>query len=451
MGNQVDPVVILVDNRRRDLDVAALIAMHVEDQGVDCILAPLEAYKAVLARHRPGAIVFNHLSASHVARYSRRLADIGVRTAVLLNEGIAYDPDARAYTASRFHAGVHVDHFFSWNEAHAETVRGVLNEGTQVHRVGVPRFDLYFPPWNRVFTEGQTTTPFERSDRKNVLLCTNFLCARMMDWRQEQIDGFFGAWATNISLYKDYMGGIRSHFEARNAVLSYIKTLALLGLYNLVLRPHPNEDHKFYETWLESLPADIRSNIVFDRSSNISGLILETDLTISCETCTTALESWLVGKPTISLLFDKHPLWYRPIQVDLNTPCESAVDLPGLVETMLEHDVKASDQAVRQAHLDEWCDSPNGTTTRKIAKILVDAVRTKPASNWSKLNFKDKRRAHRLRATDALNIPYHYTPSVTLAKLWGQTRDGKHVAYEKSVRPKQSRAAIQKMRHYSQS
>jgi surface carbohydrate biosynthesis protein len=442
-----ESVVIMVDNKRRDLDIAALIALHIEQRGVPCHLVPLEAYQAVLAAYRPGIIVFNHMSASHVTRYSQRLRDLGVKTAVLLNEGIAYDADARAYTASRFHSDNHVDHFFSWNDAHAATVRGVLGEATQIHVVGVPRFDFYFEPWKRIFASDAKRFP--TNERRNILFCTNFVSARMKVWPREEIDRFWGLWAANIPLYQDYMGAIDAQANAREQVTAFVAALARTDTYNLILRPHPNEERSFYEDWLGGLSAQDRQRIIYDTDTNISQLILETDLTVSCETCTTVLESWLCGKPTISIAFDKHPLWHRPIQVDLNVECDEPASLPALAEKLLTQGTPADLLKLRQAHLGEWCGVPDGTSARRIANILAEAVIDKEPARWNELEFADFRRGLRLKATDAVNIAYHYAPSITLKRMAGNTQRGKVVAYDKSIKPSDARNAIEKMRGFA--
>ena len=55
--------------------------------------------------------------------------------------------------------------------------------------------------------------------------------------------------------------------------------------------------------------------------TNITALILACDLEISCETCTTALESWIARKPTIELVLQKHPVFYHPDIARLNATC----------------------------------------------------------------------------------------------------------------------------------
>ncbi len=121
--NQGKRVVILVDNKRRDLLVAALIGHHLEQLGLECHLEPLEAYRGVLAAYRPHLILSNHLTAPHLVAWSQRLAELGVLCAVLPNEGICYDEAELEYNAGKFHNGAHIDLFFCWNEPHQRALR----------------------------------------------------------------------------------------------------------------------------------------------------------------------------------------------------------------------------------------------------------------------------------------------------------------------------------------
>jgi surface carbohydrate biosynthesis protein len=165
-----EPVVILVDNKIRDLNVAALIAHHLETMNVPCQLEPLEAFRAAVGAYRPGMIIFNHLNASHLASWSRRLAELGVLVGVVPNEGFVYDDESRPFMAGRYHKA-HVDHFFCWNRMHGEALRAESAEKARnVHVVGVPRFDFYFEPWSKL----QPPAP-PKTSRPRVLVCTNFV------------------------------------------------------------------------------------------------------------------------------------------------------------------------------------------------------------------------------------------------------------------------------------
>ena len=119
--------------------------------GVECYLEPLEAFRAVLGEYRPGMIIFNHMQGSHMTRWSRRLADIGVLTAVHLNEGILYNEAHRRFMAGQHHSDGHIDYYFCWNEAHKDALRKEkVGQSSEIAVTGVPRFDFYFEPWSRL-------------------------------------------------------------------------------------------------------------------------------------------------------------------------------------------------------------------------------------------------------------------------------------------------------------
>jgi surface carbohydrate biosynthesis protein len=424
-------VVILVDNRVRDLDVAALIAHHLRGMDIECRLEPLESFRAVLAADRPDLILFNHLTASHLVAWSKRLADIGVLTAVLPNEGILYDPDVLAYNAGRHHNGAHIDCFFCWNDAHrlALAANGFA-ERARVETVGVPRFDFYFEPWSRIFARSGAPRV-----RPQLLFCTNFTTAKYHDLPRKEADRVFAAWAPRISLYRDYWPAIDAHWRSRNRVLDYVAVLASSGRYDVVLRPHPNEDRSFYARWLDRRPAEQRKAIRFDTDSNIASLILDCDLEISCETCTTAVESWIAGKPTIELVFERHPMWYRELQAPANVECDHPDKLVELVETQLYAPDQREKQELRRLHLEEWCAVPRGNSSERIARIIADAIRTKKPADWSKLTLNDYRRAAKLRALRKIGLPYHFDPFLRVKRsLFGDSYAMKTAVYAKSIR-----------------
>src|SRR5688572_25685359 len=142
---------MLVDNKRRDLMVAALLAHHLEKRDVACHLEPLEAYQGVLGAHRPDLIISNHLLAPHLVRYSQRLAELGVLVAVLPNEGILYEENVLEFNAGKHYNGAHIDLFFCWNEVHKHALeKQGFGARTRIEVIGVPRFDFYFAPWSSV-------------------------------------------------------------------------------------------------------------------------------------------------------------------------------------------------------------------------------------------------------------------------------------------------------------
>jgi len=424
------PVVILVDNKVRDLNVAAQIAYQLEQDGVACHLEPLEAFRAVVGAHRPGMIVFNHLNGSQLVSWSNRLADMGVLTAVLPNEGIVYDKVARDALAGRFHRNAHVDNVFCWNESHKDALAAQnIYSGAQIDIVGVPRFDVYFEPWSRLLPPA----PVRRSNRPRVLLCTNFIFARYDEASAKQA---FGGWEKYNPATKNYWGAVLSHRANRLKVLEFANALIEDGRYELVLRPHPNEDHDIYEGWLAGLSEEKRAGVVYAPKDNISSLILDCDVHVACETCTTSIEAWIAKKPTIALTFDKHRFHYNETHNAPNIECNDPAAFAELAGACLTSPVPADKAQLRQEHLETWCASPDGGSVRRIVEAISKAVRGQKQPDWSKLDASDRRRAIKLKTYQQIGQAYHFDPLLWLkAPLFPGRYAMKRRGYNKSIMP----------------
>jgi surface carbohydrate biosynthesis protein len=435
-----EPVVILVDNKIRDLNVAALIAHHLETMNVRCHLEPLEAFRAAVGAYRPGMIIFNHLNASHLAGWSRRLAELGVLVGVLPNEGFVYDDESRPFMAGRYH-NANVDHFFCWNGLHRDALLAESSEKARnVHVVGVPRFDFYFDPWSKL----QPPAP-PKSNLPRILVCTNFVLTWFTEEDANRKMTYGGSNATAATL-RDYGGTVEAHQRGRARLVDYLHALVDDGRYEILLRPHPNEDHSFYRSWIDNLSPERRARVLYEPRGSITSLILSCDLEISCESCTTAVESWVARKPTIALLFEKHPMLYRKQFGALNFTCEDPSELPGLVAQHLASPEQAEKSELRAQHLEKWAATPDGRAAWRIARIVADVVSSKEPARWSKLDFNDWRRSTRLKFMHAMGEAYHFDASLWLKRwLFPRRYDGKHRIYRKSIRPDDVNRARQRL------
>jgi surface carbohydrate biosynthesis protein len=426
-------VVLLVDNRKRDLDTAALIAHHLHGLGVTCFLEPLEAFRAVLAAYRPDMIVFNHLVAGHLVAWSKRLADMGVLTAVLSNEGMYLKSDDMRFNSGQFHGDGRLDYFFCWNGQHRDgLMREGVYQGAHIEVVGVPRFDFYFEPWSGLVYRA----PAAARARPHILACTNFGLAKFWELPREHADRFYAGWASRMPLYEDYWGAIKSHWKSRRRFTEYLAPLVATGKYDITLRPHPTEDRKIYDDWIAGLPAAECERISVDAESNISSLILSCDLEISGESCTTAVESWIARKPTIELVFDRHPVLYSEERSRGNVHCDDPAALPGLVERQLASPLQSELWPVRSEYLEKWCATPDGNACRRVAETAAAAVKAKRPTDWSKLSANDYRRAAKLRTWKSLGLAYHFDPLLRMKSWMFKDRYAiKRYTYEKSIKP----------------
>jgi hypothetical protein len=272
-----------------------------------------------------------------------------------------------------------------------------------------------------------------------VLLCTNFVTAHFLDFPREMGDRFFAPWVGKIALFDNYWRSVEAHANGRKRVFDFLQSLVAADRYEIILRPHPRERSKVYEEWVESLPPEKRNWVTLDKTSNIAQLILGCDIEISCETCTTALESWIAGKPTIELELERDPLWYREEHAVTNIPCSDPATFPDLVDQQLKNPEQSAKREIRRRHLQKWCNSPEGHSSERLAAVVASAVSSKRPTNWSGLTANDYRRALKLHATRILGHAYHYDPFAPLKRLLPLKRDhqaGRRAVYQKSIMPR---------------
>lgn len=419
--------------------MAALVAHHLEKMGMETFLEPLESYQGCLAAYRPHMIVFNHLVASHLARYSKRLNEMGVKTAILLNEGLFYDEQVRRFNAGRHHPDAHVDHFFCWNERFREITSELRKDwasGVQV--VGPARFDFYFEPWSKIFNESK----WPKKGRPRILICTNFAHARFKSLPSIQAEKFFAAWKDRIEILSDYENLVEINFRARERFLCFLDAIVESDKFEVVLRSHPREDAKPYLDWYESLPTARKQTVLFDSDTNIVPQILSCDLHVACENCNTSMESWISRKPTLELVFERHPCYFDPKVASLNPCCDNPEKVVAVIEELLVSETPPELKGGRAKHLAEWCNAPDGSASKSVAETISNSLTSSSEPDFSGLTFGDYRRSAKLVILGKLGLAYHYNPFLSLlVKMRRDYNNIKWNAYAKAITPADVRKA----------
>ena len=437
-------VVLLVDHRQRDLPVASLIAFQLRALGVDCFLEPIDAYRGALAAHKPNMIIYNHLLASHLVSYTKRLAEMGVKTGVILNEGLCYDPDIRAHNAQKNHRGAHLDFFFCWNQLLKEDLQHTGLQQTRIEVVGNPRHDFLFSPWSEAYRD----YPKPQNGKPMILICTNFGFADFHELPRSEADKFFAPWKDRIRAYQDYMGVISAHHRYRENVVPFLNAVVDSGKFNVVLRPHPRESIGFYEKWMKQLTPEQRSCLTFDSTSSITSLLLACDLAIGCENCNTTLEAWIARKPSLELIFDKHPVFYNEDVGKLSPHCDRPQDLVSRIEENLRPGAQEAYAEGRVRHLAKWCNDPSGQATERIAAHIATALAKAPEPDWRRLTLSDYRRAAKLRLMNVFDQPYQFKPLTQLKAKLSRRHRIKWKALQKSIRPSDVRRTREQLESY---
>ena len=415
-------VVILVDDKKRDLPGCALIAHHLENSfHFRCELQPLEAWRSCLAAFKPDYILFNHLTASHLAHFSNRLKEMGVLVGVLPNEGLNYDQETLEFNAGRYHAYAHIDQFFCWNESHKDALKNNMNiNPDDIHIVGVPRFDFYFEPWKQLFGKHDVVLPAE--NRPRILVCTNFCFAKYKDLPRSIADRLFSPWKDRVASLHNYWELIEVNARCQDTIFPFLNAILDGTEYFLDLKPHPREDRVPYKMWYEGLSPKDKARVSLLFTEIIYEVMPHCDLEISCESCTTALEAWIVGKPTIQLVFERYPAFFMEEAARCNRLCDSPAELPGLLKDALRNPEQDDLKEHRRRHLEKWCASPAGASSWKVAQIIAGALERLEKPKWD-LTMQDRRRAVKLKAKNFLGLTYGSNPWKLLRSLISHIED----------------------------
>jgi len=446
----IKTIVILVDHKVRDLPPSALIAFELELLGFKVELQPIDAYKAVYAAFKPSMVIFNHLLASHLAAYSRDLHERGVKVGVLLNEGLLYLDDDRDFNAQGAHPDAHVDLFFSWNEKYKlSLLKNRKGKAGRVVVVGNPRMDFYFSPWKMLWTNRE-----QKNNKKRILVATNFGLAKFTERPREEADKHFSMWAEKVPLLKDYYSICETHALSRQMLLPYIEEILSSNLYDVVLRIHPRESKEFYRKWIATLHKSQLKNLIFDAESPISMLINDCDLEISMDRCSTALESWIAGKPTIEIECPSHPYLTDWDIRALNVGCSDPKNINGLISEQLKTGAQKMFLDKRNEHLSIWLNSPNGRTCSSIASEIAVELEdmTSDSLNGYGLKFGELKKGSKLKIWNYFNLSYIWKPSSYFKSFFKRYHNDKSVMdLKKGIKPTDVDEMMSAIRNFASS
>jgi surface carbohydrate biosynthesis protein len=432
--------VIFVDSKSRDLMGAALIAHHLEKTGMKCRLEPLEAWRACVGAWRPDFILLNHLNAKHLSDFSQYCRKSGIFVGMLPNEGIFYVDGTLDYNSRKQFPGTHCDRVFCWNLEHRDAlIRSGYAAPEHIIPVGVPRFDFYVKPWRALF-EKQIAPP----GRPVILVNSNFPLAHFKDLPRKFADNFFAQWSHINPIYADYWGAINASVAGRLRFLDHLAALLAADKYHVIVRPHPREDPNFYREWYKTVPISQRDHLHIAFKDNISELIANSDLEISCENCTTTMEAWICKKPTIGLVFERHPFFYTPEVGRLLPECGDPDQLVGMVDNALKRPDQAEYATARQKHMEKWMYKIDGHSALRVAEVIASMVAKRPGSKRIQLSFSDLRRGIKLRVARIFGEPCNVSPVLFFRRLVRGERGQQTLRYRdylKAVRPVDERRA----------
>jgi surface carbohydrate biosynthesis protein len=296
-------ILALVDFRLRDLPGLALLKVLLERRGpYDVTLASTFGgswFHFHLRRVQPDMVLLPGIWNARDVEFSHRLRELGIAVAVVPTEGNGYTEDGRLAIAGLQKDLRAVDLFFVWNEGIAELVR--RHQTIPLDRcvvAGVPRFDLYHPRYRSlVLSRKEFCDRYQiDTDARVVTWATNFGWT-IFDGKPALLADAvkrYRALGLDWSIPDRVAGDVRS----RDALSEMIRKLACENRRDVfVIKVHPGEEPGWYEDWV------VRTgllNLRIVQNEYIADVLAASDLHLH-RSCTTAIEAWLLARPTVEL------------------------------------------------------------------------------------------------------------------------------------------------------
>jgi len=327
-------IVLIVDHKWRDLPGMALLAAMLESEhGCSLRLIPYSMWQEALAVDRPQVLCVSALYGARGREIIRVCRETGTKLAVIMTEGRPNSLQSLAYCVGKESNSKHADLWIAWSRTVKDYMlkEGVLPE-EKIPVAGAVRFDIYKPPFNKVIMPRSEFAAKYGLDplKPTVSWATNFTHAKfhlknreflVKDWKDLGLSGY--------DAYSKPLEAARLDWETRNECAAIIKDLLRVRPdLQLAVKPHPAEDHKYYEEFVSECRKEFGPRVVFVGFEYIWDLLNAVDVHIH-RLCTTGVEAWFLDVPSI----DFHIRDYMPWSVDLPGAASEAVPGNDLVTT----------------------------------------------------------------------------------------------------------------------
>ena len=382
-------ILLICDHKWRDLPNLIALKVRLEHRFEHTVvLTPVKDMGAMFHLFEPHCVVFNHMNLGPFRQFAKRLQEDGAAVVVLPTEGRPSRKELLPVTYGKYTDYSNVDLYLSWS---AEVERNMVQLGTllpdHIETVGCTRFDFYREPLCRmVSTRERFCAKHDLDpDRPIVTWATQYNYARFLHENQEfnrkdltrlGVKACFEAVGYDIERLPE-----DQHYERLAAADAFFEVARARPQVQFIIKPHPGEDIAFYQERVKraSLP-----NVSFIFQEYIWDLLNATDLHLH-QACTTAIEGWLLRKPTVEMKLDNRlPFVWDEMEAG-SDKAESAADLGDIVDSYLTgHTLSEGMQSRREQHIEKWFYKVDGRRCQEAARHIDNLLEDHPGRrHWS--------------------------------------------------------------------
>jgi surface carbohydrate biosynthesis protein len=284
-----------VDILAREFDGKLLLALCAAERGWNVLIGGREAVNESIHRRKP-CVYFAKSARSGNSRLFARLKLLGHQVVVLDEEALVRQSDDFFMMKHEKDALENVDLLLTWGEDSRELwLRSKMLGGLRTETAGNPRIDMLLPQLRGYHQENIDAIRSRYGDF--VLINGNF--GTVNHRISSNVRFNLAPWARNDDVEKDaaeFVAHKRAVFD--RFCLLIPKLAAAIAPRNLVIRPHPAEDHA---AWKEATKGYANAHVVFEGS--VVPWIAAAQALIH-NGCTSAVEAAIGGTPVLT---------YRPV------------------------------------------------------------------------------------------------------------------------------------------
>jgi len=370
LKNKVD-VLIYVDSKIRELEGGVYLNLLLRKHGLNSRIASFRTEYTAIKKYTSRLVILPQINEPKIFGLAKLAKKMGCFVAVNPSEGTFGSSMENPSAWGNFREYDQIlDVYFAWGKAHEDLLLKYTNlKNDKIKIIGPPRFDLYFPPQNRIFSsrcEFNTILNIENKASKNVLVALNFVNA---DKTITEIKRSY-SYVLHGNNFIDICNSEKIH---RDKILSAVfKISKLYPDVNFIIRPHPLEKREVYKSFIRECD---QKNIYLSPDISIYTVLKNTDILINvCSTVST--EAWLIGLPTVSTIFDEN-IKYDSYFMKGNQIVGSYGELVDLIDYYIKGG-KIPEYILknRKEYLEYWYNSTNGHASEQCAKEIFDFLRT---------------------------------------------------------------------------
>ena len=386
-------ILIAIDHKWRDLAGYVYAGLLLERLGHRVHYVRNNLEKHYISNIKPDIVLMNHLLPAKKQEFAQYLQRQNIRVAIMPTEGIPTLEGMRSFMGGQYCDLSGVDLHFVWNQPMADILRE--NQTLADHKivvVGVPRFDFYRKPLSSILlTKSAFLKKYELDVRYPlVTFATNFTQASFHTSNQNfylRNANKYGRDKVIEELYGDLNDVPKRDFISREIFLDAFVTLVRnFPEVNFALKLHPSEDHQFYKDLIRKNLSSSASRVRIIVHEYIWDVLNATDIELN-RSCTTAIESWLLGKPTIEMQLNPDEYYFSPEHASGSDIVRSSDELIEKVSYYLSGASVAENLLQpRNQFIQKWCHSPDGNSTKTMVEHIHHLLND---NNYSRNNDED--------------------------------------------------------------